>query len=103
MLSLIIALIIMLLLVSITPTKNAPRILVMLGGTMPEGIIQGVTYFFCIFGIMDVLHLLGKISDEKKALSQHLLPEKENWVLNAEDANKIKLNVQQIEHKKNIC
>ena len=98
MLSLIIALIIMLLLVSITPSKNAPRILVMLGGTMPEGIIQGVTYFFCIFGIMDVLYLLGKISDEKKALSQHLLPEKENWVLDAEDANKIKLNVQQIEH-----
>ena len=65
---------------------------------MPEGIIQGVTYFFFIFGIMDVIYLLGKISDEKKALSQHLLPEKENWILDAEDANKIKLDIQQIEH-----
>lgn len=97
-LSLIIAFTFMALLVSITPSKNAPRILIMMGGSMPEGIIQGVTYFFFIFGILDVFFLLGKISDEKKALSQHLLPEKENWVLDADDANKIKLNVQQIEH-----
>lgn len=98
LLSLIIAFVVMMLLVSLTPSKNAPRILVMLGGTMPEGIIQGVTYFFFFFGIMDILYLLEKLSDEKKALSQHLLPEKENWILDAEDANKIKLNVQQIEH-----
>ena len=98
LLSLIIAFVVMMLLVSLTPSKNAPRILVMLGGTMPEGIIQGVTYFFFIFGITDILCLLEKLSDEKKALSQHLLPEKENWILDAEDANKIKLNVQQIEH-----
>lgn len=98
LLSLITAMIVMILLVSVTSSKDASRILVMLGGSMPEGIIQGVTYFFFIFGIMDVLYLLGKISDEKKALSQHLLPEKENWILDVEDANKIKLNVQQIEH-----
>lgn len=96
--SLIIAMIVMMLLVGLTPSKDSPRILVMLGGTMPEGIIQGVTYFFFIFGIMDVLYLLGIISDEKKALSQHLLPEKENWILDAEDTNKIKLDIQQIEH-----
>lgn len=88
----------MMLLVGVTPSNDAPRILIMLGGTMPEGIIQGVTYFFFIFGIMDVIYLLGKISDEKKVLSQHLLPEKENWILDAEDANKIKLDIQQIEH-----
>lgn len=96
--SLLIAMIVMMLLVGVTPSKDAPRILIMLGGTMPEGIIQGVTYFFFIFGIMDVTYLLGKISDEKKALSQHWLPEKENWILDAEDANKIKLDIQQIEH-----
>ncbi len=97
-LSVFIAAIVMLLLVVITPAKNAPRVLIMLGGTMPEGIIQGITYFFFIFGMLEILYLLGNISDEKKALTQHLLPEKENWVLDAEDANKIKLNVQQIEH-----
>ncbi|OUO96218.1 MotA/TolQ/ExbB proton channel family protein [Barnesiella sp. An22] len=95
---LIITMIVMMLLVGVTPSNDAPRILIMLGGTMPEGIIQGVTYFFFIFGIMDVIYLLGKISDEKKVLSQHLLPEKENWILDAEDANKIKLDIQQIEH-----
>lgn len=98
MVSAMLSTILMTLLVMITPSKNAPRFLVMLGGTMPEGIIQGVTYFLCIFGMIEVLHLLGKISDEKKALSQHLLPEKENWLIDAEDANKIKLDMQQIEH-----
>lgn len=97
-LSIVITFVLMVFLVSLTPQKNAPRVFIMLGGTMPEGIIQGVTYFFFIFGILEVLFLLGKISDERKALSQHLLPEQENWVLDAEDANKIKLNVQKIEH-----
>lgn len=98
LLSLMVASIFMMLLIGVTPSENIPRLLIMLGGTMPEGIIQGVTYFFFVFGIVDVLFLLGKISDEEKAFSQHFLPEKENWVLDAEDANKIKLKIQQIEH-----
>ena len=96
--SLTIVIVVMSLLSGLTPSEDAPRILVMLGGSMPEGLIQGATYFFFLFGMMDILYLLGRISAERKALSQHLLPEKENWILDAEDANKIKLNVQQIEH-----
>lgn len=85
-------------LVILTPKDNPSRILIMMGGTMPEGLIQGFTYFFFFIGILDVQSLLSRISDERHALKQHLLPEKENWILDAEDANKIKLSVQQIEH-----
>ena len=98
--SVVIASTIMMMLVSITPSENAPRILVLLGGIMPEGIIQGVTYFLFIFGILDICYLQSRISFEKKALSLYLLPEEDNWLLDAEDANNIKLKLQQHESVK---
>ncbi|NDV57872.1 MotA/TolQ/ExbB proton channel family protein [Bacteroides sp. 519] len=88
----------MVILVAITPDKDPPRILVMMGGVMPEGIIQGFTYFLFFFGGFEVLALLQKINYENDAFSAHLLPEKENWVLSVEDVNQLKLNMQQLEH-----
>ena len=96
--SVFITILIMFILTLITPDKDSPRLLIMLGGRMPEGLIQGFTYFFFVYGILEILYLLGVISDEEKAINKHLLPEKENWLLDADDVNKIKLQVQQIEH-----
>lgn len=70
----------------------------MLGGTMPEGLIQGVTYFLFIFGILELLNVNNMITHEEDAFSAHLLPEKENWVLSPDDVNQLKLNMQQLEH-----
>jgi chemotaxis protein MotA len=78
--------------------EQPSRILVMLGGLMPEGLIQGFTYLLFVFGMIEIYWLNSRTTREKDAFSLHLLPEKENWVLSVEDINQLKLNVQQIEH-----
>ncbi len=89
---------VMVVLVAVTPENNPPRILVMLGGSLPEGMIQGVTYFFFFFGILEVVALLLQVTHENDAFEARLLPEKENWVLGIEDVNRLKLNMQYLEH-----
>lgn len=97
LISLVLTVAIMAILVLATPDQNPPRILVMLGGTMPEGIIQGVTYFFFFFGMLELFAVNASITHEQDAFSAHLLPETENWVLAPDDVNQLKLNMQQIE------
>lgn len=97
LLSVFITLVLMAILVFMTGEKNSPRILIMLGGTMPEGIIQGVTYFLFFFGIFELWAVSNRITCETDAFSAHLLPEEENWVLSPEDVNQLKLNMQHLE------
>ena len=93
--SAVLSVILMIALVAFTSDTDPSRILTMLGGTMPEGIIQGVTYFLFIFGMLEIYVLLNRLSVESNA---HFLPEKENWVMDVDDVNQLKLNMQQIEH-----
>lgn len=95
--SAIITIVLMSLLCAATPQENPSRILVLLGGTMPEGIIQGFTYFLFIFGIMELFNVNNTITHEEDAFSANLLPEQENWVLDTDDVNQIKLNMQRLE------
>jgi chemotaxis protein MotA len=81
----------------ITSAENPLRILVMLGGKMPEGLIQAVTFLLFVFGMIELYWLNNQLSYEKDAYKLHLLPEKENWVLSADDINQLKLNVQKTE------
>ena len=91
---------VMVVLVAVTPENDPPRILVMLGGTLPEGLIQGVTYFFFFFGVLEVVALLLQVAHENDAFEARLLPEKENWVLGVEDVNQLKLDMQYLEHSR---
>ena len=84
-------------LVLITPKEGAARILVMLGGRMPDGLIQGFTFFLFFFGMTEIVWLSGRLSRENDAFTARLLPEKENWVLSADDVNQLKLNMQGME------
>lgn len=97
LLGLALAAALMLVLVLLTPEQNPSRILVMLGGTLPEGLIQGVTYFLFFFGMLELLAVNNRITYEQDAFTAHLLPEKENWVLSTEDVAQLKLNMQQLE------
>ena len=97
LISLVVTIVWMVFLVLMTNTENPQRILMLLGGTMPEGLIQGVTYFLFIFGILELISVNNKITYEEDIFSTHPLPEKENWVLNPEDVNQIKLNMQHLE------
>jgi len=68
-----------------------------LGGKMPDGLIQGATYFcffVCVFGIEG---LSKQIRKEEYAYSAKLLPESEQYVLYAEDVNRIKLETIEVE------
>lgn len=94
--SLVLAVLLMGILVWLTPGENPHRILVMMGGTMPEGLIQGVTYFLFFFGILEVLELKRRLAYEGDAFEAHLLPETENYIVSYEDANQIKLNMQRL-------
>ncbi len=95
--SIILTIGLMMILVSVTTKDNPNRIFVMLGGTMPEGIIQGVSYFLFFFGVLELYAVNQNITHEEDAFSAHLLPEKENWILSPDDVNQLKLNMQQME------
>lgn len=97
LISVVITLVFMILLVKITPKENPNRILIMLGGTMPEGLIQGFTYFLFFFGMLEIMALLNKITNENDAFYAHLLPETENWILSLDDVNQLKLNMQKLD------
>lgn len=96
--SIVLAVVWMAILVLITPTENPDRILVMLGGTMPEGLIQGFTYLLFFFGMLEVIALLQRIAYEDDAFAARLLPEEDNYLLSPEDVNQLKLNMQRLEH-----
>ena len=93
--SAVLSVILMIALVAFTSDTDPSRILTMLGGTMPEGIIQGVTYFLFIFGMLEIYVLLNRLSVESDAFNAHFIPEKENWVMDVDDVNQLKLNMQQ--------
>lgn len=89
----------MVVLVLMTPEENPNRILVMLGGTMPEGLIQGATYFLFIWGVLEVMAIKSRLATEADSFSAHLLPEKDNYILSADDANQLKLNMMHLERQ----
>lgn len=81
----------------LTPEQNPPRILVLLGGVLPGGLIQGFTYFLFFFGMSEVFHTSKRLTYEADAFTAKLLPEEENWILSEEDVNQLKLNMQKME------
>lgn len=95
-------LVLMFLLVLITPEENPSRLLVMLGGTMPEGLVQAVTYWLFFWGMLEIGDMNRRLDYENDALSANLLPEKDNWILSAEDVNQLKLNMQRLEHSQHF-
>ncbi len=66
---------------------------------MPAGLIQGVTYFLFFWGVSEILAVRVRLSREKDALKASLLPEKENYILSADEAGELKLRMQQVEHE----
>ncbi|MFN3951740.1 MAG: MotA/TolQ/ExbB proton channel family protein [Thermaurantimonas sp.] len=67
------------------------RLAVLLGGQLPAGIVQGLTYLLFFFGIMELWAINREIKEEEKAYNFRLLPEKEQYVLSPADVAQIKL------------
>ncbi len=73
------------------------RILKLLGGEVPHGLIQLATYFFFFYGMLEVLRFNRYVENQNKGLSLGLLPEKEQFVLSADEVNDIKLKMVEME------
>lgn len=73
------------------------RILKLLGGEMPHGMVQIITYFFFFYGMLEVLRFHRFVDYHKKGLEHNFLPEKEQFVLSADEVNDIKLKMVEVE------
>lgn len=94
-------LVVMMSVLSSNPEQNSSmiRILTMLGGDLPMGIIQVFTIFLFVYGLFEIRFQFNIIKKEEQAYKYNLLPEKENWVLAPEDVINIRLQAVNIEKK----
>ena len=67
------------------------RVLKMLGGEMPHGLVQLSTFFLFFFGILETMRFDKWVSTQLAAFKLNILPEKEHFVLSPDDVNDIKL------------
>ena len=75
------------------------RMFSMLGGRLPGGFIQAFTYLLFFYGLLEIMRMNRKIGREEQAFGMNLLPEKEQFVLSADDINKLKLEMIDLEKK----
>jgi len=69
------------------------RFILMLGGEMPAGIIQLLTYFVFIYGLLEVKRFDQWVTNEMNAFKLNILPTKEQFVLSPDEVSEIKLKV----------
>ena len=96
LISLLLAFIIIMLLffiASSAPDSGMKRGAELLGGRLPSGVIQGITYFLFFYGLLEILRMWRQVSIEETAFSMGLLPEKEQYILSADDVADIKLRM----------
>lgn len=77
---------------TVNEESGLKRLLQLLGGEFPGGIIQAVTFFVFIFGILELWSIDQGITEEENAYEFNLLPKQEQFVLSPTDVNEIKLN-----------
>jgi len=74
------------------------RIFQLLGGNMPGGIIQFMTFIAFFWGIFEINSRTQRIKYEQESFKLKLLPEQEQWVLSPDDVNDLKIKM--IDYKK---
>ena len=67
------------------------RIFQILGGDLPGGIIQFLTYVAFFLGIFEINERLHRVKYESQGFDLKLLPEQEQWVLSPDDVNELKI------------
>lgn len=82
---------------SLSYSYTPNRLLMMLGGSMPLGVIQLGIYFFFLYGMFETLRLHRFVSIQERGLILNLLPEKEQFILSPDEVNDIKLKMVDLE------
>ncbi len=95
----VISLVLSLLTLVVPEDTFGSRILILLGGSYPEGFIQGFCYFLFFYGLFEIRRMIKNVSAENRAFGLGLLPETEQYVLFPEDVAKLKLQMIEIERK----
>ncbi len=94
--SLLLTVAVMALLVLMGSVGEQPaRIIVMLGGDLPSGLIQGSTYFLFFWGILEIAAMRRMLCYEEQAFDKHFLVEDKDWLYSAEDAYKLKQKLEE--------
>jgi len=79
------------------PKSNSRLFAELLGGNMPHGIIQVMTYALFTYAMLEVFRLRADINQQSFSLRLNLLPEKEQYVLSPDEVNEIKLKMVELE------
>ncbi len=79
------------------PDGTAYRIFTMLGGSFPSGIIQMLTVFFFLYGLLVLLAHRRQLKQEEEAFKMPLLPTSGERVLKPEQVLEIKLKMVELE------
>ncbi len=69
----------------------------LLGGNMPHGIIQMMTYGLFTYAMLEIYRINNEINQQSFSLRLNLLPEKEQYVLSPDEVNDIKLKMVSLE------
>ncbi|MBK8110413.1 MAG: MotA/TolQ/ExbB proton channel family protein [Saprospiraceae bacterium] len=80
-----------------TPGSTSQLVAELLGGNMPHGTIQMMTYALFTYAMLDIFRLRSEINQQSFSLRLNLLPEKEQYVLSPDDVNNIKLKMVELE------
>jgi len=75
------------------------RIMTLLGGNMPLGLIQAFTFFLFFYAMIEISGIFKELRFHEKAFAKNLLPEKDNWVLSPNDVAQLKLDVMAYEKR----
>lgn len=73
--------------------ETLPRIFQLLGGNLPGGLIQFLTFTFFFWGLFEIRSKFSTIKRERQSFKLQLLPEVEQWVLSPDDINDLKLKM----------
>ena len=69
------------------------RIWILLGGSLPDGIIQAFTFLLFYFGLFEVLSQLKDLKYQEQAVFKHYLPEEKFKLLQVQDVLKLRLKM----------
>ena len=81
--------------------ETVKRVFQILGGSLPGGVIQYMTYIAFFWSLFEVRERNRQIEYEQQSFELELLPEQEHWVLSPDDVSdlKIKMIDYEKEHK----
>ncbi len=75
--------------------EKPARLIVMLGGVLPAGLIQGATYFLFFWGMLEVAAIRQRLRYESQAFDHHYIVDDKEWLYSADDSYRLKQRLEE--------